>query len=169
MRCSCSLEGYWFWILGELGRGERRERVRFKSSGATEAPRTHHSVFMPHRVGDVSSILKMKLARLREIKSSTKSTQLCSNPVVFISVGVFFVFVFIFYFILYWSKETSCQCRRHKRHGFDPWVREDPPEEGMTTYSGILAWILVGQRSSCTQTRSKGAWTDYSDLAGIAN
>ena len=24
------------------------------------------------------------------------------------------------------SKELSCQCRRHKRHGFDPWVRRSP-------------------------------------------
>ena len=22
------------------------------------------------------------------------------------------------------GKEHACQCRRHKRHGFDPWVRE---------------------------------------------
>ena len=24
------------------------------------------------------------------------------------------------------GKELACQCRRHKRHGFDPWVREIP-------------------------------------------
>ena len=24
------------------------------------------------------------------------------------------------------GKEPVCQCRRHKRHGFDPWVREIP-------------------------------------------
>ena len=24
------------------------------------------------------------------------------------------------------SKEPACQCRRHKRHGFDPWVRKIP-------------------------------------------
>ena len=34
------------------------------------------------------------------------------------------------------DKEPACQCRRHKR--FDPWVREDPLEEGMATYSSIL-------------------------------
>ena len=22
------------------------------------------------------------------------------------------------------GKEPACQCRRHKRHGFDPWVRK---------------------------------------------
>ena len=27
------------------------------------------------------------------------------------------------------GKETAYQCRRHKRHGFDPWV-EKPPGEG---------------------------------------
>jgi len=24
------------------------------------------------------------------------------------------------------GKETTCQCRRHKRCGFDPWVRKIP-------------------------------------------
>ena len=24
------------------------------------------------------------------------------------------------------SKEAACQCRRHKRHGFDPWVGKIP-------------------------------------------
>ena len=24
------------------------------------------------------------------------------------------------------GKEPACQCRRHKRHGFDPWVRKMP-------------------------------------------
>ena len=39
-------------------------------------------------------------------------------------------------------KETICQCGRHKRHGFDPWVRKTPLEEGMTTHSAILAWRI---------------------------
>ena len=30
--------------------------------------------------------------------------------------------------------------RRHKRHGFNPWVWEDPLEEEMATHSSILAW-----------------------------
>ena len=38
------------------------------------------------------------------------------------------------------GKEPACQCRRHERHGFDPWVWEDPLEEGMATHSSILAW-----------------------------
>ena len=24
------------------------------------------------------------------------------------------------------GKEPACQCRRHKRHGFNPWVRKIP-------------------------------------------
>ena len=24
------------------------------------------------------------------------------------------------------GKESACQCRRHKRHGFDPWIGEIP-------------------------------------------
>ena len=39
-------------------------------------------------------------------------------------------------------EEPACQCGRHKRHGFDPWVREDPLEEGMATHSSMLAWRI---------------------------
>ena len=39
------------------------------------------------------------------------------------------------------SKESTCQCRRHKRHGLDPsW--EDPVEEGIATHSIFLAWRI---------------------------
>ena len=44
------------------------------------------------------------------------------------------------------SKESACQCRRRKRHVFDPWVwslgQEDPLEKGMTTHYSILAWEI---------------------------
>ena len=38
--------------------------------------------------------------------------------------------------------KPACQCRRHKRSWFDPWVREDPLEEGMATHSSILTWRI---------------------------
>ena len=41
------------------------------------------------------------------------------------------------------SKEPACQCRRHRRHGFDPWGLEDLLEKEMATYSGILAWRIL--------------------------
>ena len=34
------------------------------------------------------------------------------------------------------GKEHTCQCRRLKRQGFDPWVRKIP--------SSILAWRISG-------------------------
>ena len=40
------------------------------------------------------------------------------------------------------GKEPACQCRRHKRPRFDPWVRKIPWEEGMATHSSILAWRI---------------------------
>ena len=40
------------------------------------------------------------------------------------------------------GKEPTCQCRRHKRLGFDPPGWEDPLEEGTATHSGILAWRI---------------------------
>ena len=37
------------------------------------------------------------------------------------------------------KKNLAYKCRRHKRYRFNPWVREDPLEKGMITYSSILA------------------------------
>ena len=39
------------------------------------------------------------------------------------------------------GKEPACQCRKHKRHGFSPWVG-DSLEEGTATHSSILAWRI---------------------------
>ena len=36
------------------------------------------------------------------------------------------------------GKEFACQCRRHKRCGFDPWVREDPLEKEMALQYSCL-------------------------------
>ena len=39
------------------------------------------------------------------------------------------------------GKEPACRCRRHERHGFDPWVqKENPLEKEMATHSSSLAW-----------------------------
>ena len=40
------------------------------------------------------------------------------------------------------GKEPAYLRRRHKRHGFDPWVGKIPLEEGISTHSGILAWRI---------------------------
>ena len=40
------------------------------------------------------------------------------------------------------GKEPTCQCRRHKRWGFNPWVGKDALEEGMATHSSILTWRI---------------------------
>ena len=44
------------------------------------------------------------------------------------------------------GKELACQCKRHKRHGFNPGVRTIPGEEEMATHF-ILAGESHGQRS----------------------
>ena len=38
------------------------------------------------------------------------------------------------------GKEPTCQCSRLKRCGFNLWARKIPLEEGMATYSSVLAW-----------------------------
>ena len=40
------------------------------------------------------------------------------------------------------AKESACNNRRHKRHGFDLRGREDAPEKEMATYSSILPWEI---------------------------
>ena len=40
------------------------------------------------------------------------------------------------------GKEPRCQCRRHKRCRFNPWVWEDPLEKDMAIHSSIPAWRI---------------------------
>ena len=50
-----------------------------------------------------------------------------------------------------WSsgKEPTCQCKRRKRHWLDPWVGEEPLQEGMATHSSILAWRIPWTEAPC--------------------
>ena len=49
------------------------------------------------------------------------------------------------------------QCRRP---GFDPWVREDPLEEGMATYSSILPWRIPLDRGAWRATVAESDTTE---------
>ena len=40
------------------------------------------------------------------------------------------------------DKESTCQCRRHKRPRVQSLGLEDPLEKEMTTHSSILAWEI---------------------------
>ena len=40
------------------------------------------------------------------------------------------------------KKKTAWQCRRHKRPGFDPWVRKISWRRKMATHSSIIAWKI---------------------------
>ena len=52
-------------------------------------------------------------------------------------------------------KEPACQCRRHKRCGFDP-CQEDPLEEGMATHSNIIDWRTPMDRVAWQATNPQG-------------
>ena len=45
------------------------------------------------------------------------------------------------------GKETACQCMRHKRHGFDPWVRKIPWRRVWQPTPVLLSGESYGQRS----------------------
>ena len=62
------------------------------------------------------------------------------------------------------GKEPASQCRRQKRHGFEPSAGKITLEEGMATHSSILAWRIpwteepgglqsVGRKESDTTER----------------
>ena len=64
------------------------------------------------------------------------------------------------------SKESTCQCRRHKRHRFNPWVRKIPQSWKWQLTSVFLPGKFYGRRSLgatvCGVTKS---WTRLSDWA----
>ena len=45
------------------------------------------------------------------------------------------------------GKEPACQCRRHKRLGFNPWVRKTPWKREWTPTPLFLPGENQGQRS----------------------
>ena len=53
-------------------------------------------------------------------------------------------------------------CRRHKKCGFDPWVRKIPWGQGMATHSSILAWAIPWTEQSIGSQR---IGVDWSNLA----
>ena len=40
------------------------------------------------------------------------------------------------------GKESTCQCKRHRRHGFYSWVQKTQLEEEMAARFSILAWRI---------------------------
>ena len=67
------------------------------------------------------------------------------------------------------GKELTCQCSRHKRHGFDPWVRKIPWRRAWQPTPVFLPGESHGQRSlvmgySHGVTKSR---TQLSDLAHV--
>ena len=62
------------------------------------------------------------------------------------------------------GKEPACQCRRQKRHRFDPWM-----EECMATHSTVLAWRLprTEEPGGLQSTGSQRVRHDWSDLASV--
>ena len=45
------------------------------------------------------------------------------------------------------SKESACQCRRHRRYGFDPWVRKIPWRRKWQPTPVFLPGKSPGQKS----------------------
>ena len=80
-----------------------------------------------------------------------KRSQLLSQHKKNINIGLAKKFIQVFPSIRFYGgflgdasdKEHSCQCRRQRKCGLDPWVTKVPLEEGkMTACSSILAWKI---------------------------
>ena len=56
------------------------------------------------------------------------------------------------------GKEPACQCRRHKRHGFDPWIGKIPWRRVWQPTLVFLPGESHGQRSLVGYIQSMGAW-----------
>ena len=66
------------------------------------------------------------------------------------------------------GKEPTCQCRKHKRHGLDPWVRKTPWRRARQLILVFLPGESYGQRSpmdGLLSTWSQRVRHNWSDLA----
>ena len=53
-----------------------------------------------------------------------------------------------------WGKESACQCKRHERHGFNPWVKKIPSRREWQPTPGFLPGESQAQRSLASYTTS---------------
>ena len=65
------------------------------------------------------------------------------------------------------GKEPICQCRRHKRCGFNPWISKIPLEEGLAIHSTILTWRIpwTEEPGRLQSIGSQRVGHDWSNLA----
>ena len=52
------------------------------------------------------------------------------------------------------GKQSACQCKRHERHGFDPWVKKIPSRREWQPTPGFLPGESHAQRSLASYTTS---------------
>ena len=46
------------------------------------------------------------------------------------------------------GKEPTCQCQRHKRHGFDPWVGKIPWRMEAAVHTATKSWTQLKRLSA---------------------
>ena len=63
------------------------------------------------------------------------------------------------------GKEPACQCRTHKRPGFDPWVGKIPWRRAWQAIPGSLHGESPGQRSLEGFSRVENSWTQLKQLS----
>ena len=68
------------------------------------------------------------------------------------------------------GKEPTCQCRRHKTHGFNPWVRKIPWRRSWQPTPVFWLGVSHGQRSLVgygpQRCRVRHDWNDLARITG---
>ena len=92
----------------------------------------------------------------------------CFFPVLFVSCWFFWSLSFVGFPGGASGKEPACQCRRHKRHWFDLWVRKIPWRRAWQPSPVFLPGESHGQRSlagySPWDCRIRHGWSDRASM-----
>ena len=62
------------------------------------------------------------------------------------------------------GKELTCQCRRHKRHRFDPWVGKIPWRRARQPTPVFSSGESHGERSLASYSPQHGKESDTTDV-----
>ena len=65
-------------------------------------------------------------------------------------------------------KESTCQCRRHKKHWFDPWVRNNPWRRSWQPTTVLLPGESHGQRPQWSTVHRVAKESDMTEVTSYA-
>ena len=139
----------------------------------TKLPRPWDSPGKNTGVGCHFLLQCMKVKRESEVVQScpTLSDPMDCSPLGSSVHGIYICYIYIYTSqvaqVIKKKKKPTCQCRKPKRPGFDPWVGKVPLEKGMATHPNMLPWRIPGTEENwwATSIGSQRVGHDWRDLA----